>query len=67
MAGDSLSFREIVAGRKACTGYNEPAFLKNLQRTARYRIVNGILELTDHGEVISRWARKEKPAASQTA
>jgi hypothetical protein len=42
-----------------CPGYNEPAFLKSLKNTGRYRLHNGILTFIgdDHVE-LSHWMRK---------
>ena len=61
----SLSFADKIAiGRMACPGYNEPAFLKSLKSTARYRFQNGILILVgeDRAE-LSKWVRKQEPPA----
>src|ERR1700735_1884212 len=42
----SLSFGDkVAAGKMACPGYNEPAFLKSLSTTTHFRLRNGILTL----------------------
>src|SRR6195952_571413 len=42
----SLVFNQnIVVTKMACTGYDEAAFLKSLQRTNRYKFENGVLIL----------------------
>jgi heat shock protein HslJ len=56
----SLSFNDKIAiSKMACAGYNEPAFLKSIRNTARYRLRNGTLTFIgdDHAE-LSRWVRK---------
>ena|SRR5579872_2546792 len=56
----SLSFSEkIVTTKMACPGYNEPAFLKSLKSTGRYRLHNGMLTLlSDEKTELSHWTRK---------
>ena len=56
----SLSFGDKLATtRMACPGYNEPAFLKSLRNTSRYRLHMGTLTLVgDDNMEISRWRRK---------
>ena len=56
---NSLSFGDKIAvAKKACPGYNEPAFLKSLTNTARYKLHKDTLTLVgdDHAE-LSRWIR----------
>lgn len=49
---------EIITTKMACIGYNEPAFLKNLLRTNRYKIEKGVLILLYDATELSRWTRK---------
>src|SRR5258708_292692 len=60
----SLSFSDkIVMTRMACTGYNEPAFMKSLKSTTHYRLRNGVLTLlADERTELSRWMRKPATA-----
>jgi heat shock protein HslJ len=56
----SLSFNDNIATAKmSCPGYNEPAFLKSLKNTTRFKLRNGTLTLVgnDHTE-LSHWIRK---------
>ena len=56
---DSLSFNEqIITTRKACEGYNEKAFINNLTKTNRYKIVDGVLQLMSDQTILSKWTRK---------
>jgi heat shock protein HslJ len=56
----SLSFGDkFVLSKKACPGYNEPAFLKSLGNTTHYKLRNGILTLIgDDRSELSRWMRQ---------
>src|ERR1700744_5695845 len=56
----SLSFGDKLATtRMVCPGYNEPAFLKSLHNTARYRLRQGMLTLLGEDNMeLSRWKRK---------
>lgn len=56
----SLSFGDKIDMTKmACTGYNEPAFLKSLKNTSHFRLQNGVLTLlADDRAELSRWMRK---------
>jgi heat shock protein HslJ len=63
----SLAFNDkIVLSKMACPGYNEPAFLKSLKNTERYKLHKDTLTLIgdDHSE-LSRWLRK--PASTPKA
>jgi heat shock protein HslJ len=56
----SFSFNDKIAiSKMSCPGYNEPAFLKSLKNTTRFRLYHGTLTLIgeDHAE-LSRWIRK---------
>jgi heat shock protein HslJ len=56
----SLAFSDkITLSRVTCPGYNEPAFLKSLENSARYKLHLDTLTLIgdDHSE-LSRWLRK---------
>jgi heat shock protein HslJ len=58
----SLSFGDKIAiSKMACPGYNEPAFLKSLMKTMRYKLHNDTLTFIadDHSE-LSRWCRIHK-------
>jgi heat shock protein HslJ len=60
----SFSFsNEIAIARMACPGYNEPAFLKSLKNTARFKLHDGTLTLLgeDHTE-LSHWIRQPAKA-----
>jgi heat shock protein HslJ len=60
----SLSFNDKIAiAKMVCPGYNEPAFLKSLKNTARYRLHNGTMTLIgdDHAD-LSKWIRKQEAA-----
>ena len=61
----SLSFGDKLAtSRMMCPGYNEPAFLKSLHSTARYRLHQGMLTLVgDDNLELSRWRRKPSAPA----
>jgi heat shock protein HslJ len=61
----SLSFGDkVAAGKMACPGYNEPAFLKSLSNTTHFRLRNGILTLlADDNMELSRWTRRPAPPA----
>jgi heat shock protein HslJ len=61
----SLSFGDkVAAGKMACPGYNEPAFLKSLSNTTHFRLRNGILTLlADDNLELSRWTRRPAPPA----
>lgn len=48
----------ITSTKMLCTGYNEKAFMDNLQRTNQYKFVNGVLVLMDNGTELSKWTRK---------
>ena len=56
----SLSFGDKFAiSKKACPGYNEPAFLKSLGNTTHYKLRNGLLTLVgDDRSELSRWMRR---------
>jgi heat shock protein HslJ len=56
----SLSFGDKFAiSKKACQGYNEPAFLKSLGNTTHYKLRDGILTLIGDGRSeLSRWMRQ---------
>jgi heat shock protein HslJ len=62
----SLSFGDkVAAGKMACPGYNEPAFLKSLSSTTHFRLHNGVLTLlADDNMEISRWTRRPAPPAN---
>lgn len=55
----TLSFNEnIRVTKKACTGYNEQAFLQNLLMTNRYVFEDSVLILQFNQTELSRWTRK---------
>jgi heat shock protein HslJ len=56
----SLSFGEkINSTKRACPGYNEPAFMKSLRSAGRYRLRNGVLTLlSDDNAELSHWVRR---------
>ncbi len=55
----SLLFnKDMVTTKMICAGYNEAAFISNLQRTNRYRFDNGVLVLLFDVTELSRWTRK---------
>ena len=55
----SLVFNQnIVLTKMACTGYDEPAFVKSLLRTNRYKFEKGVLILMFDATELSRWTRK---------
>jgi putative lipoprotein len=61
MSGDSLSFSGVASTKMACaTGMDiEAAFLPALSRVARWRIVDGKLELSDAaGTLVARFQAK---------
>jgi heat shock protein HslJ len=61
----SLAFNDKIAiSGMACSGYNEPAFLKSLKNTVRFKLHKDTLTLIgdDHSE-LSRWLRKPATAA----
>ena len=63
----SIAFSDkIVLSRMTCPGYNESAFLKSLENTARYKLHKDTLTFIgdDHSE-LSRWLRK--PASTPKA
>lgn len=65
--GDSLAFSEqMVMTRKACEGYNEKAFIDNLSKTNRYKIVDGLLQLMSDQTILSKWTRKEDSLRNKT-
>jgi heat shock protein HslJ len=67
MKGDSLAFSEqMVMTRKACEGYNEKAFIDNLSKTNRYKIVEGVLQLMSDQTILSKWTRKEDAMRNKT-
>lgn len=49
---------QIAVTRRFCSGYDEAAFLRNLQRTNGYKLENGVLVLLFDATELSRWARK---------
>ncbi len=56
----SFVFNENIATTKMlCTGYNEEAFIKNLLRTNKYKIEDGMLILMFDATELSRWTRKK--------
>jgi len=60
----SLSFSDkIDVAKMICPGFNEPAFLKSLRNTARYKLRRDTLTFIsdDHSE-LSRWTRKPSSA-----
>lgn len=63
----SLTFGDkLVTTKMMCPGYNEPAFLKSLHNTARYRLRQGVLTLVgDDNLELSRWKR-QSPAPAKT-
>jgi heat shock protein HslJ len=65
--GDSLTFTEqMIMTRKACDGYNERAFIDNLSKTNRYKIVDGVLQLMSDQTILSKWTRKEDSMRNKT-
>jgi heat shock protein HslJ len=60
----SLSFSDkLLTTKMACTGYNEPAFLKSLKNTSHFRLQNGVLTLlSDERTELSHWMRKRSAA-----
>jgi heat shock protein HslJ len=65
--GDSLVFTEQMAiTRKTCEGYNEKAFIDNLSKTNRYKIVDGVLQLMRDQTILSKWTRKEDTMRNKT-
>lgn len=55
----SLVFNDkFRVGKLICTGYNEPAFLKNLLSTNRYELRDTVLILLFNETELSRWTRK---------
>lgn len=55
----SLVFNDKVrVSKMICTGYNEPAFLKNLLSTNRYELKDSVLILLFNETELSRWTRK---------
>ena len=50
--------QQIITTKMFCTGYDEAAFLRSLQRTNRYKIENGLLVLMFDATELSRWTRK---------
>jgi heat shock protein HslJ len=60
----SLAFsNKIAIAKMTCPGFNEPAFLKSLQNTARFKLRHDTLIFIgdDHSE-LSRWIRKPAQA-----
>jgi heat shock protein HslJ len=57
---------QIITTKMACIGYNEPAFLKNLLRTNRYKIEKGVLILLYDATELSRWTRKGAKEKAKT-
>jgi heat shock protein HslJ len=55
----SLTISErIMLTKMACPGYNEPAFLKTLLSTNRYKREDSVLVLMFNQTELSRWTRK---------
>lgn len=55
----SLTISErIMLTKMACPGYNEPAFLKTLLSTNRYKRDDSVLVLMFNQTELSRWTRK---------
>lgn len=55
----SLIFSErIMLTKMACPGYNEPAFLKTLLSTNRYKREDSVLVLMFNQTELSKWTRK---------
>ena len=55
----SLVFnQDMVTTKMNCTGYDEAAFIRNLQRTNRYKFEKGVLILMFDATELSRWTRK---------
>ena len=50
--------KDIALSRRFCTGYDEGAFLRSLQRTNRYKIENGVLILFLDATELSRWTKR---------
>jgi heat shock protein HslJ len=48
----------IITTKMNCTGYDEAAFLRNLQRTNRYKFEKDVLVLMFDATELSRWTRK---------
>jgi heat shock protein HslJ len=48
----------IMMTRMACPGYNEPAFIKTLLSTNRYKIKDSVLVLMFDQTELSKWTRK---------
>jgi heat shock protein HslJ len=53
--------KNIAVTRRFCTGYDEAAFLRNLQRTNNYKLENGELILLFDATELSRWTRTPRP------
>jgi heat shock protein HslJ len=55
----SLTISErIMLTKMACPGYNEPAFIKTLLSTNRYKREDSVLVLMFNKTELSRWTRK---------
>ena len=50
--------QNIITTKMNCIGYDEAAFLRNLQRTNRYKFEKGVLVLMFDATELSRWSRK---------
>ncbi|MEO5682682.1 MAG: META domain-containing protein [Chitinophagaceae bacterium] len=50
--------KNIVTTKMLCTGYDEAAFIRSLQRTNGYKLENGELILLFNATELSRWTRK---------
>ena len=65
-ADNSLAFSDKIRISKiACPGFNEPAFLKSLRNTARYKLRHDtLIFIGDDRAELSRWIRKPTAAPS---
>jgi heat shock protein HslJ len=53
--------KDMAVTRRFCTGYDEAAFLRNLQRANNYKLDNGVLILLFEATELSRWTRTPRP------
>lgn len=62
----SLHFnKDIISTKMACPGYNEKAFIKNLIKTNRYLIRDGVLQLMYNSTILSKWTRTVDTSVSK--
>lgn len=67
LSGDSLTFDEnMITTKKACSGYNEKAFIGNLIKTNRFKIEDGVLQLMNDQTILSKWKRKVDATMNKT-